>query len=84
MALAGMHREDIKAELRKRFGSVAAFERVKHLPEKSVTDLLRGYRSARVERAIIDAISTPIPNQSEYSDNSSTLDPTHRINAEVR
>lgn len=84
MNLAGMHREDIKAALRKRFGSVAAFERARDLPEKSVTDLLRGYRSARVERAVVDAISTPFDDQSECSGNTSNGRASHRLNAEAR
>jgi len=60
MTLDAMHPEDVKAELRKRFGSVAKFERAKELPPKSVTDVLRGYKSARVEKAINEAICVPI------------------------
>lgn len=76
-----MHREDVKAELRKRFGSVAAFERKAKIPEKSVNDVLRGRRSARVEKAIRKALSTPIlpPAQSEGSDHSVTETVTHRL-----
>ncbi|WP_288457817.1 helix-turn-helix domain-containing protein [uncultured Sphingomonas sp.] len=84
MALAHMHKEDIKAALRKRFGSVAAFERSRGLPEKSVTDLLRGYASARVEKAVVDAISGAVPDQSEVSDDNSTIAPAHRLNAQAR
>ena len=62
--LTHMHNEDVKAALRKRFGSVAAFERTRELPEKSVTDLLRGYTSARVRKAVEDAIAP----QSDDSD----------------
>lgn len=63
-ALTRMHKEDVKASLRKQFGSVAAFERTRNLPEKSVTDLLRGYTSARVRKAVEDAIAA----QSDDSD----------------
>jgi lambda repressor-like predicted transcriptional regulator len=56
-----MHREDVKAELRKRFGSVAAFERSRNLPAKSVNEILRGRKSARVADAIDDALNEPIP-----------------------
>ena len=63
-SLTQMHKEDVKAALRKRHGSVAAFERAQGLPEKSVTDLLRGYTSARVRKAVEAAITT----QSDDSD----------------
>lgn len=84
MALVDMHREDVKAALRKRFGSVAAFERANDLPEKSVTDFLRGYKSARVERAVTDAISESSTIQSEHSDDSATGRTSHRLNAGAR
>lgn len=65
MGLLGqMHKEDVNAALRKRFGSVAAFERAKALPEKSVHDLLRGRPSARVR----DAVESAITLQSDDSD----------------
>lgn len=62
------HREDIKAAIRKEFGSVAAFEREHSLPAKSVTDFFRGRRSERVERAVGSVIgalphSAPSPKQ---------------------
>lgn len=81
-----MHREDVKAELRKRFGSVAAFERKAKIPEKSVNDVLRGRRSARVEKAINKALSTPFlpPSQSEGSDHSGSEPAAHRLIAEAR
>lgn len=47
-----MHREDIKAAIRKAFGTLSAFERANDLPSKSVNDVLRGRTSARVQRAI--------------------------------
>lgn len=79
MALAGMHKEDVKAALRKQFGSVAEFERQKNLPGKSVADLLRGYTSARVEKAVTDAINFPSSVQSEGSDDSTEKGATHRL-----
>jgi len=85
MTLADMHPEDIKSEIRKRFRSVAAFERAHELPEKSVTDLLRGYKSARVKRAVEQVISQPIPAvQSECSGFSSDRSESHRQNAGAR
>ncbi len=52
MPLAAMHREDIKAALRKNFGSIFAFERAHDLPRKSVSDVLRGRPNQRVTSAI--------------------------------
>jgi hypothetical protein len=76
----------VKAELRIRFGSVAAFERAKGLPEKSVNDLLRGRPSARVRQAIDDALSKPLisANESELSDSSQKESASHRLNAGAR
>jgi hypothetical protein len=83
MALAEMHPEDVKAALRKRFGSVAKFERLRSLPEKSVADLLRGRTSARVEEAVEAALNevTAMHLPSEVSDNSADVSGTHRLNA---
>lgn len=86
MALSTMHPEDVKAELRKRFGSVAAFERQHGLPVKSVTDLLRGYKSRRVFDAVQSVIERPVGDflDSEGSDSSEDAGAAHRINAEAR
>jgi lambda repressor-like predicted transcriptional regulator len=59
MQLIGMHREDVKAALRKRWGSVARFERLKGLPAKSVHEVMRGRKSARVSEAIERALTDP-------------------------
>jgi lambda repressor-like predicted transcriptional regulator len=61
MSLDSMHREDVKAELRKRFPSIAAFERAKGLPSKSVNEVLRGRRWQRVADAIESALKQPLP-----------------------
>lgn len=42
------HHEDIKAAIRKRYGSLAAFEVAKGLPNQSVRDVLRGRASERI------------------------------------
>ena len=65
-----MHPEDIKAALRKRFGSVFAFEDAHDLPRKSVSDFLRGRANQRVKDAIAKALS---PEQSEKSDSSGEM-----------
>lgn len=75
-----MHPEDVKAEIRKRFATVSAFERRYKLPTKSVHDLLRGRASARVEKAINAVIGRPVSDfsKSEGSDISGTRKRTHR------
>lgn len=85
MMLADMHPEDVKAALRKRYRSIAAFEVEKALPTKSVHDVLRGRPNARVKGAIEAALASPIenPSKSDFSD-SSLAEMAHRINAEGR
>lgn len=73
-----MHPEDIKAALRKRFGSVFAFEDANDLPRKSVSDFLRGRPNQRVKDAIAKVLS---PEQSELSDGSEEFAGAHRLNA---
>ena len=67
MTFATAHREDIKASLRKKFGSLTAFERVHGLPDRSVSDVLRGKPSKRVQQFIERALSEA-NNQSDKSD----------------
>ena len=52
MLLDKMHKEDVKAALRKKFGSVAAFERAEALAAQSVSEVLRGRPSRRTRDAI--------------------------------
>ncbi|MDP2258099.1 MAG: helix-turn-helix domain-containing protein [Caulobacter sp.] len=47
-----LHREDIKAALRKRHGTLVAFEVKRSLPRGSVKDVLRGRAVSQTERAI--------------------------------
>lgn len=76
-----MHPEDIKAALRKRYGSVFAFEDANELPRKSVSDFLRGRSNRRVKNAITKTLS---PDQADLSDCSNTQAAAHRLNAEER
>ena len=64
MTIATMHREDVKAALRKSYGSIFAFERACDLPRKSVSDVLRGRPNQRVATAIETALVAARP---EYS-----------------
>lgn len=50
------HREDIKAELRKRYGSTLAFEQARNLPRRSVKDVLYGRKNARTLGAIAEEL----------------------------
>ena len=83
MLLFKMHPEDVKAEIRKRFATVSAFERKFELPSKSVHDLLRGRASARVEKAVEAVIKRPVSefSKSECSDITKSRMRKHRLNA---
>jgi lambda repressor-like predicted transcriptional regulator len=63
MDIHDLHPVDVKAAIKKRFGSVAAFERLKKLPENGVHDVLRGRTSERVSKAVesvlMDQTDTP-------------------------
>lgn len=52
MLTSSMHPEDIKAVLRKRFGSLRAFVESEGLPSRGVSDMLRGRRCKRVRQAV--------------------------------
>jgi lambda repressor-like predicted transcriptional regulator len=86
MSIANMHPEDIKAALRKRFGTIVNFERAKDLPHQSVTDVLRGRPNARVSQAIEEALESPPPAgpQSSFTDCSDKDDGAHRLISAAR
>lgn len=52
MLLDQMHPEDVKAVIRKRYGTVAHFVEVFDLPRTGVSDLFRGRTSDRVSKAV--------------------------------
>ena len=82
MDLATADPEDVKSAIRKRHRSVAAFERVNQLPEKSVHDVLRGRTSNRVLAAITNELSE-IASESEISDSTRKVG-AHGLNAGAR
>jgi lambda repressor-like predicted transcriptional regulator len=86
MELATMHPEDVKAGLRRRFGTIRNFERMLQLPKNSVSDLLRGKMSARVANAVEHALDEPTPEtpQSDLSDSSANDDGAHRLISAAR
>lgn len=51
-----MHPEDIKAEIRKKFGSISNFSREKGLHRQAVSDLLQGSSRPKAARLVADAI----------------------------
>jgi lambda repressor-like predicted transcriptional regulator len=55
-----LHREDIKAALRKRHGTLVAFEAKRKLPKGSVKDVLRGRAVSQTEHAISDDLNMPL------------------------
>jgi hypothetical protein len=79
MMLDRMHPEDVKAALRKRFGTVARFIEERQLPATGVSDLLRGRTSQRVR----DAVEEVLREQAESIDldSSASLDAPHRKTA---
>lgn len=83
-----LHPEDVKAAIRKRFGSLLKFEENEGLPRQSVTDLLRGKASARVAAAVnqvlSDAAVTATPKASSGKpDNSRPRRAPHCLNAKA-
>lgn len=81
MTLSEMHREDIKAALRKKYGTIRQFEIANGLTRGSVHEVLRQRRWAKVERAIEAAIFGS-KNQSEKTDSKAQRG-AHRLNAEA-
>jgi hypothetical protein len=81
-----MHREQVKAALRMRFGTVFEFERLHGLPAKSVSDLLRGRANERVKQAIEKALTEARTQggESDNSDSTTTKAATHRLNTVAR
>lgn len=71
-----MHPEDIKAALRKEYGSVFAFEDANDLPRKSVSDFLRGRTNRRVRDAIFKTVVTPTADLSDCNNNAASM---HRL-----
>ena len=86
MSFGGLHREDVKALLRKRHGTVAAFEARRSLAKDAVSDLLRGRTSAKTAKALqdeIDKARSEEDEQSDKSDDSTSDRPIHRLTAEA-
>ena len=82
MILDRTHPEDVKAVIRKRFGTVARFIAERDLPTTSVSDLFRGRVSQRVRDAVEEVLRE---NEESIELDSSELDlPSHRKNSSFR
>lgn len=78
--MATMHREDVKAAIRKRHGSQRGFEVAHGLPANAVTEVLRGRKSQRTQ----DAIERLLAEETEQSinlDDNGSVDAAHRQKA---
>jgi lambda repressor-like predicted transcriptional regulator len=92
-----LHKENLKADLRIRYGSLRRFEEAKNLTPDSVRDVLRGRASRHAEAAIAEELGLPVheifpkryraPKAGESSairDCSVQKRETHRLSAEER
>jgi len=68
------HPEDIKGALRKKYGSVAAFERAKRLPALSVRDILRGKKRGRIARIVAADLGIPLTDLDIFQSGSHNRD----------
>lgn len=53
----GIHPEDVKAAIRKRFGTIGEFHRAYGLPTTGLHDVLRGRASKRVSEAMDEVLA---------------------------
>jgi lambda repressor-like predicted transcriptional regulator len=92
--LPPLHPEEIKAQLRMRYGSLVKFEKAKSLPCRAVTQLLLGKATMPTAEAIADELDIPVHRVSShyhsmyYKLSTSPRhrrdgDPAHRQNAKV-
>ncbi|WP_298174593.1 hypothetical protein [Novosphingobium sp.] len=72
MILDLMHPEDIKAAIRKRYGTISRFIEERDLPATGVSDLLRGRTSRRVREAVEDVLKAQVSTNLDCSDGPST------------
>lgn len=79
-----MHPEDIKAALRKRYGSIGRFVSTHGLPKTGVSDLFRGRTSKRVSDAVEKALSEEGGSESISLDGSKAQSAAHGLCAEAK
>lgn len=76
--LDSMHPEDVRAAIRKRFGTIQRFLEEKKLPPTGVADILRGRTSKRVRDAIEEVLADA--DESIELDDSKAAKSAHRLN----
>lgn len=81
MILDTMHPEDVKAAIRKKYGSVQEFVRIHDLPVTGVSDIFRGRTSEPVRKAIEKFLSEQ-DSESILLDHNSLDATAHGLNAE--
>lgn len=79
-------KHDVYCAIRKRYGSVPAFEREKGLYRRSVTDVLCGKKSRKTQEAVAAEVGHSVESlfggkQSAVADISGTRRDAHRQNA---
>lgn len=88
MLVGQLHKEDIKAALRKRHGTLGAFAASRDLKPQAVVDWLRGRTSDKVAQAVEaelrDAERDHEAGESMNVDDSAAETATHRLNAGAR
>jgi len=77
MLLDLMHPEDVKAAIRKQFGTISRFIEERELPATGVSDLFRGRTSRRVREAVEDVLKGQSSTNLDSSEKSSA---PHRKN----
>lgn len=64
--LPPIHPEEVKAQLRMRFGTLAAFEKARGLATRSVSVLLQGKAIMPTAEAIADELDVPVHRVTEH------------------
>lgn len=78
----GVHPEDVKAAIRKKYGTIRNFHKQNQLPVTGLFDVLRGRASQRVQDAM-DAVLGFAPDSTNL-DVSETAAATHRLNSQAQ
>ena len=84
MLLDQMHPEDVKAAIRKRFGTIGNFIKDKELPPTGVADLFRGRSSRRVRDAVEELLQDQERSNSIDLEDSEPETVTHRLSGAER
>jgi len=83
MLVERLHREDIKAAIRKRYGTIREFSRQNGLGATAVSDMFRGYTSRRTAEAV-EALLREVDAGNIASEHNEADAATHRIIAGAR